>query len=256
MLVAMDVDGVIRNSSRLHHAAYRAALRTAGLGGKFSRRFGVRDFWHLKGLGVFNDRRVSLAAIYSILKSGVPVDIKRVLARPDAEEYMKKVALDAERRAGPVPIEDMVRAYVDFFNSSGEAGLAKIYPESRRFVSRIHRSGIRLAIFTNSAPASVKRDIPYSMLRLFDDVITRADMADTPKPSGAGLRLLSERAGISIGNIVYIGDTVVDIRAARDAGCMSVIVLSGMGLEAQIKKEKPDRIFTGLKEARKWILEN
>ena len=46
----------------------------------------------------------------------------------------------------------------------------------------------------------------------------------------------------------YVGDSQVDILAAKDAGCLAIAILSGMGLRIHLEKLKPDYLFKNILE--------
>ncbi len=253
-LVALDVDGVLRDASELVYECHRTALKEVGLDGEFGKSFTVKELWHFKGLGKFNSKRLSLMAIAVLLKTGNAKDVSDLISRADAEDHIMDI-VDSE------PHDDirgnmnaMVSAYVAKFRSDSSAKLTHVYPGVAAMLSRFLKGGKRLAIVTNSSLESVKKDLPEGMIKKFEAVITPEDVKAS-KPSGEGLKLLSSVSGVKPGKIAYVGDTVIDVRAAKDARCISVSVLSGMGLRQHIELEKPDRIFADLKEAGRWILE-
>ena len=58
------------------------------------------------------------------------------------------------------------------------------------------------------------------------------------------------------GDIWFIGDSDVDVRAGRDYGCRTMLVLSGRTKRKGLKDlpVKPDKVQKNLYEAAKWIL--
>ena len=67
--------------------------------------------------------------------------------------------------------------------------------------------------------------------RRFAHLIGAGD-AEEDKPSPAPIAMALEGSGISAGEAVwYVGDTLIDIECARNAGCVSVLVGDGHGEE-------------------------
>jgi phosphoglycolate phosphatase len=56
------------------------------------------------------------------------------------------------------------------------------------------------------------------------------------KPHPAPLRLAAERLKVPVANCVMVGDTAVDVRAARRAGAWSAAVLCGFGERRELEK--------------------
>jgi phosphoglycolate phosphatase-like HAD superfamily hydrolase len=52
---------------------------------------------------------------------------------------------------------------------------------------------------------------------------------------------------------VVVGDSVVDIRAGKNAGAKTVAVLSGIFSREELEKEKPDLILESVKELPDFI---
>ena len=68
------------------------------------------------------------------------------------------------------------------------------------------------------------------------------------KPHPEGLLLIAKKLAVRPQEMLYIGDSAHDILAAKNAGCKSAAVLTGMGLKNVLGKEKPDFIFQDLNE--------
>lgn len=252
-LVTLDVDGVIRDSSRLVYDATRAALGEIGLAREFERSFTVDEMWHLKGLGRFNSRKAALPAVAFMLRRGTARKAIELMGNADAEDRIAGLCTDYGEFVSAAETERMVSAYTARFDSGSGAGLSPICPGVEKFVELTLDSGKKLGIVTNASRVSVERDIPRGMLGRFGCVVTRNDVKET-KPSGEGLRLLSSRMRVEPRRSVYIGDTVVDVRAAKDAGFLSAVVLTGMGLKRHLEAESPDMIFDDLEAAAAYIL--
>ena len=52
--------------------------------------------------------------------------------------------------------------------------------------------------------------------------------------------LVCKELGVKSSEAVYVGDAVVDVRSAKEAGCKSVIICRSQLLEVFLKEEKPD----------------
>jgi phosphoglycolate phosphatase len=76
-------------------------------------------------------------------------------------------------------------------------------------------------------------------------VLVGAGDAVADKPSGAPLHLALQRMGLSAGpHVWYVGDTAIDMQAARAAGCVAVL-LGDAEHDGGIAACAPDMAFTG-----------
>ena len=60
----------------------------------------------------------------------------------------------------------------------------------------------------------------------FDFLVSRNDVVN-PKPSPEGIHMALERMGEKRGNSVFLGDSLDDVHAARNAGLRVIIIAEG-----------------------------
>ena len=88
---------------------------------------------------------------------------------------------------------------------------------------------------------------------LFHAVVTAVD-AGAPKPQQAIFRLASERAGVSPGNILHIGDDPnTDVEGARNAGFRTAWMNRG-GKRWPLDIEEPDVVFRSMRDVPRLLL--
>jgi len=76
------------------------------------------------------------------------------------------------------------------------------------------------------------------------------------KPKAGQFRRVARRYRINLKRTFFIGDTIRDVQAAQNAGCRSIMVLSGKEKLKNRKdwQNKPDLVFSNLLKATKYIL--
>ena len=82
----------------------------------------------------------------------------------------------------------------------------------------------------------------FELARYFQYVITALDTHD-PKPSPEALIKCAKQFDIQMCECVVVGDSVVDIKAGKNAGAKTVAVLSGIFSREELENEKPDLII-------------
>jgi D,D-heptose 1,7-bisphosphate phosphatase len=83
------------------------------------------------------------------------------------------------------------------------------------------------------------------------------DQCECRKPSPKMVLEAARDNAIDLGNSFFIGDRESDIKTGKNAGCETVLVLTGAGKETQkaIKDEsRPDYVAKDLPEAARWII--
>ena len=76
----------------------------------------------------------------------------------------------------------------------------------------------------------------------FGAVVTAESCART-KPSPEPLRFAAAMLGVPVEGCVMVGDTTVDMRAARAAGAQAIGVLCGFGVEGELRRSGADAIL-------------
>ncbi|HYA40087.1 MAG TPA: HAD family hydrolase [Syntrophobacteraceae bacterium] len=146
---------------------------------------------------------------------------------PDREEKLKQcnqavgqVFLDVMRRTQPFP------------------GLEEV-------LLHLRQNGLRLGIFTASWRPALLPMKESGLINHFAAVVTREDgYAVKPAPDGisACLRLMK----VEPAHALSVGDSPLDIRAGKEAGTLTVGVLSGIATREQLEAEAPASIIEGV----------
>jgi phosphoglycolate phosphatase len=128
------------------------------------------------------------------------------------------------------------------------AAEATVFPGTKETLLRLRSDGIRLAVLTNAGRRAAflvlrKTDI----LDLFEFVLTREDV-ETMKPWPEGLLMAVERFSLQKGDIVYVGDGVFDIMAAKQAGLKVISVTTGIYSRDRLSSEGADSVISSLTE--------
>jgi len=99
------------------------------------------------------------------------------------------------------------------------------YPGVREALDELRALGQAVAVFTGASCRAAQMLLTAAGLTV--DVLVGGDEVATPKPAGDGLLLVAERLGAEPGVLAYIGDSPLDLRAARAAGCRGVAAAWG-----------------------------
>ncbi|MCC5794832.1 MAG: HAD-IA family hydrolase [Chromatiales bacterium] len=108
----------------------------------------------------------------------------------------------------------------------------------------LRQAGIRLALVTASHGETLPVLERAGLLGLFETIVTAADVGQR-KPHPEGLLLALERLQLCAGDVAYVGDTPVDMLAARAAGMRAFGVLQGAGDGRLLTGAGADRLLPG-----------
>jgi phosphoglycolate phosphatase len=121
-------------------------------------------------------------------------------------------------------------------------------------LERLRRSHIGLAVVTNSGRASAQPLLDkYALSGLFDCIVTRDDV-NTMKPDPEGILKAMGAMGLTKVDTVFVGDSAIDIRAARAAGIRMAAVTTGYHSADRLRTEGADYIIGSLGELDRIVL--
>jgi HAD superfamily hydrolase (TIGR01509 family) len=107
------------------------------------------------------------------------------------------------------------------------------------------RRGVKTALVTSKNDIELTNTLPRLGISAYCDAIISADhVAPDFKPHPRGVQIALDLLGVANPqDVVYIGDSIYDMRAARAAGVRSAAVLWGAAPEAALRAEEPDFVI-------------
>jgi phosphoglycolate phosphatase len=124
---------------------------------------------------------------------------------------------------------------------------SRLYPHVPQVLDELRRRGLRLAVVTNKE-ASFTRTVlqRHELLPLLDEVVS-GDTAPAKKPDPAGLLACMAKFGVPTTGAIFVGDSSIDVAAARHAGIPIWAVPYGYNMGRPIALERPDRLLCDLR---------
>ncbi|OSP54305.1 HAD family hydrolase [Pseudoruegeria sp. SK021] len=150
----------------------------------------------------------------SILVSATPHDIARTLLPQ----------LPGASMAGIVTRMSAMSADLE------QAEATPLLPLMQGLLSR----GLRLGVATNDCEAPARSHLGSVGIQDMFDHILGCDSGYSPKPSPEMLLAFCDRTDLQPAEVVMVGDSWHDMSAARDAGMVSIAVLTGIARRAQL----------------------
>jgi phosphoglycolate phosphatase len=174
--------------------------------------------------------------VFSYVGNGAPVLIRKAMG-PEA------------------PDADVQRA-LDFFLTyyrDHAVDDTRLYPGVRESLERLHGAGKRLAVLTNK-PVRISEAIMDAMgLTPLLFRIYGGNSFEQKKPHRIGVDSLREEAGAGAESTWMVGDSIVDMRTARNAGVMSCGVTYGFQPET-LQECPPDLLVDRMEDFADRIL--
>ncbi len=140
-----------------------------------------------------------------------------------------------EDRHTPEGIQAILDEFMPYYNAHKEDKTAP-YPGIRELLERLKGAGVRMAVLSNKAHSLVPAIIEGCFPQKFAFIQGAVDGAPT-KPDPALLHRLMEEMGASPADTLFVGDSNVDIRTAKNGGLTSCGVLWGFRTRAELEAE-------------------
>jgi phosphoglycolate phosphatase len=212
-LIAFDLDGTLLDS--VPDLTIAAQKTLAALGFPSVTEEQVRDY-------VGNGADVLIARA---LSQSMDID-------PKIEESTKKEA----------------RKLFDHYYALGGHALSHLYPGVRDTLSKLHESGLKLALVTNKPSEFVPEILKQHQIEHFFTNCLGGDDFTEKKPNPMGLKWLMNEHNIAPKQTLMVGDSKNDILAAKNAGCLSFGLTYGYNHGEPIALSNPDFVADNISE--------
>lgn len=136
-----------------------------------------------------------------------------------------------------------IRARFDTAYAEILGTMAPLYPGVVDGLDAMRATGLGTACITNKASVFAIGLLGAVGIADRFDVIVAGDRGRASKPAAAPLEAAARKLGVAIEDCVMVGDSAIDVAAARAAGCPAWCVRSGYNRGAPLEDSDPDRIF-------------
>ena len=154
------------------------------------------------------------------------------------------------RTASPQVREEIDRQLTPIYDRYDQDALSRWRLRDGAFelLQTLAARGVRLALVSNIGRRAGWAVLDKFALRgWFQLVIAREDVTQM-KPSGEGIRKAMTHFGAKPEESVMVGDSLTDLRAARDAGVRVVLISGGETIYRNLGDETPDYSIASLSE--------
>jgi HAD superfamily hydrolase (TIGR01662 family) len=130
----------------------------------------------------------------------------------------------------------------------------RIFSDVRDSIIKIKESGLEIGLVTNGKEFEVNMKLK-SIKNMFDVTVTASDVIKKkphPEMILKGIKKLRSNPK----DTLYVGDTLVDMKAAKNANCSFALMTTGtFGPNVvRIGREKPGYVFSSVSELTDWLI--
>jgi len=130
---------------------------------------------------------------------------------------------------------------------------SRLYPNVKSTLSELQVRGYSLACATNKPARFTLPLLEALNIDTFFPVCVSGDTLPQKKPDPAPLLFAADGLGVPAANCAMIGDTAIDVIAARAAGMPVIAVDYGYGSRQAIEQAAPDRVVSAIGELAEYL---
>lgn len=178
--------------------------------------------------------------------------------RPDREDLLGQIGRPIAAQVGdyfdsePTPslVSEMSAYAIERFEHHEEH--ERLFPAAIEVLRLCHRQGLRTALVTSKSDVEL-----CGFMKRFEgadavDATVCATDVQQPKPNPESALRACEILGVDPQRAVMIGDSVYDLRCAKEAGLKAIAVAYGAGRREVLVAERPDLLFDTPEELLAW----
>ena len=137
----------------------------------------------------------------------------------------------------PEKKQDATRLYMDYYHSQvGE--YPYLFPGVPELLETLKEAGYMLALLSDKRQKYGKLELASTEIGQLFDYVLFLDRRRAYKPNPAGLQQLMEVLSVDADEVMYVGDSHVDIQCAQRSGAVSTAALWGcVNVEAVLQQE-------------------
>lgn len=173
-----------------------------------------------------------------------PAEITALIGR-GSHALMRAVLAGLQPTAG-MPAEPEVLACFDAHYGEVTGLFSAPYPGAHEALQRLRERGVRLACVTNKELAHARRLLQRHGLQAHFELVIGGDSLPQPKPHASVLRYVADTLGVPREGMAHVGDSAVDVMAARNAGVRAWAVPHGYNAGRPIAEAGPDLLLPDL----------
>lgn len=144
-------------------------------------------------------------------------------------------------------VEKAVQVYREY-NVAHHDEYVRPFEGAKETLSALHQMGYPLAVVSNKMKDVVMMGLHHTQLETYFDAVLGGDELQKPKPDPSGLIQACQQLGRGRDDVIYVGDSIIDIQAAKEMDAYSVAVAHDRTREEQLKQAKPCRLIHDLQE--------
>lgn len=171
---------------------------------------------------------------------GIPKD--SIKSRKYSTLMPEAMQMAAEIGLQPDEVRQQIGLVYDMFDEDALTRWA-LRPNIKDFLTELESQGTHRALVSNIGNKILSRALSKLDLEGIFQVTVNRNGVTHPKPNPEGIHYALEKLGVEKDRSVFVGDSLDDVNAARNAGMRVIIIAEGENLKDEILAARPERII-------------
>ena len=168
-------------------------------------------------------------------------------------KLLARLYLETPALAETAPAEAVLDSFEHCLDTA-LGGMAVPYAGAQVALARLSGAGVRVACVTNKELRHARRMLKAVGLDSAFGLIVAGDSLPQKKPHASVLRHVVAAFGGDTRRAAHVGDSRIDVEAARNAGVAAWAVPYGYNAGEPIVEAQPQRVFPGLIDVATYVL--
>jgi phosphoglycolate phosphatase len=180
-----------------------------------------------------------------------PLDEITLLIGRGSHSLMRAVLAGVPAQPGApslraLPPEEEILDRFDAHYADTTGSFSRPYDGAHAALNRLQTHGVRLACVTNKEIAHARRLLQRHDLHRFFELVIGGDSLPHAKPHASVLRYVADTLGVARDDMAHVGDSAVDVMAARHAGVRAWALPHGYNAGRPVAETRPDLLLPDL----------
>jgi pyrophosphatase PpaX len=177
----------------------------------------------------------------------------RAASEQESREWIGMTLADTFGAKYPGKADELMAAYFDW-NLAHLDTMVEPYAGVHELLRDLDAAGVRTGVVTSKRRASAERTLHVVGLTDLVELIGTMEDTDRHKPAPDPLLRALDAVGRAPQEVVYVGDAIFDLQAARAAGLDAVGVTWGAGAREALDAERPHALVDDVDALRAVLL--
>jgi pyrophosphatase PpaX len=151
---------------------------------------------------------------------------------------------------------DTVMAELLAFYRSHHEEMAGLHPGIDEVLAYLKQHHVKLAVFTGKGTHTTRITLEALRIRHFFDYVVSGNDVVLHKPHGEGITRVLDHFGLSKQQVLMVGDSMADVKAARSAGVPMAAVLWDSYDAPRVLNAGTDLVFSTVDDMKRWCRKN